>query len=229
MKNTKDLKVPKLRALVTGLSKHGKTTFASTWPKPIFLDIDRGMSTLRGQDFDYEDFAEVESNKVYEAVIKFLDQIKTDTKYETIVLDTFNRLDYFLNLMIKPIGIKFEYGEWFIKQQKNMELCQKLMSINLINNKNVVVLVHAGLDKDENTGRLALMPLLQGSIQKNIDGYFDENYFIEKIVKGKVREFTIALENRDLIKAGSRFMEFTGELTIPAHYDEIIKRAKKAE
>lgn len=227
MKNTKELAVPKLRALVTGLTKHGKTTFAATWPKPIFIDIDKGVSTLRGRDFDYEDFADIEPLKVYDAVLKFLDMVKVDQKYETIVLDTFNRLDYYLNLTIKPTG-KFEFGEWGMKLQKNTELLLKLLTINLVNQKNVLVLVHAAMDKDDNTGRMALMPALQGAIQKSIGGYFDENYYIEKVVKGNKREFILSLENRDLIQAGSRFMEFTGELTIPAHYDEIIKRAKKA-
>ena len=229
MKNTKDLKVPKLRALVTGLTKHGKTTFASTWPKPVYIDIDRGMAALRGKDIDYEDFADIDPPKVYDAVLKFLDSVKVDPKYETIVLDTFNRLEYYLNLTIKPSGTKFEFGEWFIKAQKNNELLLKLMNINLVYDKNVLVLVHATIDKDENTGRMALMPALQGSVQKSIGGYFDEIYHIEKVVKGAKREFLLSLENRDMIQAGSRFMEFTGELVIPAHYNEIIKRAKKVE
>lgn len=228
MKNTQDTPSITFRALIKGLDKNGKSTAAATWPDPLFVDVDRAMSKMRGVSIDYEDFIDFEETKVYAAVEAFLKEHRENPKYKTIVIDTFNRLDYYLCQEIKPNG-RFEFGEWGIKLQKNIKFLTDLMTIQLKYNKNIVVLVHEKLDRDELSNKVSIVPALQGAITGQIGGFFDDVFHIEKVLVGAKREFRFFIENQGLHTAGSKTMDWKGELSIPAHYNEILKRMKGQE
>lgn len=72
--------------LVYGESGSGKTRFASTFPRPIFADIDKGMSSV---DVTV-DVAPIERLSQMEQLLQFLESGNHD--YETVVIDTLNEL-----------------------------------------------------------------------------------------------------------------------------------------
>ena len=50
IKQTKDIKDPKVDALVYGRAGTGKTLLGGTFPNPIFVDTDNGLLSLRKKD-----------------------------------------------------------------------------------------------------------------------------------------------------------------------------------
>lgn len=77
-----------VKFLVYGESGVGKTVFSSTWPKPIFLDIDKGMASVK------REVHRIEINS-WEDLMESIDFLSHETHpFETVVLDSLNELQY---------------------------------------------------------------------------------------------------------------------------------------
>lgn len=76
----------RIRTLVYGESGVGKTRFFSTWPKPLFIDLDDGMASVTTQvdRIGVTDWADIE------AIYQFL--LEGEHGYKTIVIDSVNEL-----------------------------------------------------------------------------------------------------------------------------------------
>jgi calcineurin-like phosphoesterase family protein len=74
----------RVRFMVYGESGSGKTVFAATWPKPIFLDIDQGMASIKHEvaRIPVGNWAELQNAYMYLAYSKH--------NYETAVIDSLN-------------------------------------------------------------------------------------------------------------------------------------------
>jgi phage nucleotide-binding protein len=78
---------PKIfKMLIYGESGTGKTRLASTFPKAIFADIDKGMASVTEQ----VDVLDINSFKQLEDLYEFL--YRSDHSYETVVIDTLNEM-----------------------------------------------------------------------------------------------------------------------------------------
>lgn len=97
-----------MRILAWGKIKTGKTFGAGTWPRPCFLDFDRGIATLASPDFTrkyglknilYEQFGEtgynnraiVRTHNAYDDGCKFFDEMMRPAnvdKFDTWVIDS---------------------------------------------------------------------------------------------------------------------------------------------
>lgn len=78
----------KVKFLVYGESGVGKTVFSSTWPDPVFLDIDKGMASVN---------REVHRIPIdnWEDLIDATDFLANEVHpFKTIVLDSLNELQY---------------------------------------------------------------------------------------------------------------------------------------
>lgn len=77
----------RIRFLLYGESGVGKTVHASTWPKPLFLDADDGMASVRRQ----VDRISIRSwEEIFEVFAWLRDQ--RELVYQTIVVDTLNEI-----------------------------------------------------------------------------------------------------------------------------------------
>lgn len=74
------------KILIYGESGTGKTRFASTFPNPIFVDVDHGMASVTEQ----VDMVDVNDFKEIETLYEFLKA--GDHSYQTVVLDTLNEM-----------------------------------------------------------------------------------------------------------------------------------------
>ena len=74
------------KILIYGESGTGKTRLASTFPKVIFADIDKGMSSVT----EIVDRVEVDEFKQLEALHQFLRD--GEHEYQTVVIDTLNEM-----------------------------------------------------------------------------------------------------------------------------------------
>lgn len=171
MKNTRK----KIRILIAGFPGIGKTTLALSAPKPLHIDVDRGVDRVQAQN--RKDFTQPEN---YEELLQDLNSDLSD--YETLVFDTGGKL---LDLM-KPYVIKQDskngqkdgqtlsikgYGAVGKEFQRLMDYAYYTL------NKNVVVIFHAKEDKDGEATKLRI--LVEGSTKDNVWQPMDLGGFIE--------------------------------------------------
>lgn len=85
-KHTGSFDSSRIRTLIYGESGSGKTVTASTWPNPLFLNIDDGLASVRlpVDDLKIRSWADL-----YEAVSWLL---TTEHGYDTIVVDSLNEM-----------------------------------------------------------------------------------------------------------------------------------------
>ena len=168
-------KTKKIRILIAGFPGIGKTTLALSAPKPLHIDVDRGVDRVQAKN--RRDFIQPES---YE---ELLQDLKSDlSDYETLVFDTGGKL---LDLM-KPYVIKMDskYGQ---KDGETLSIkgygavgkeFQRLIDYAFYTlNKNVVVIFHAKEDKDGEATKLRI--LVEGSTKDNVWQPMDLGGFME--------------------------------------------------
>lgn len=165
----------KIRILIAGFPGIGKTTLALSAPKPLHIDVDRGVDRVQAKN--RRDFIQPET---YESLLEDLNSDLSD--YETLVFDTGGKL---LDLM-KPYVIR--------KDSKNGQKDGQTLSIKgygavgkefqrLMDyafytlNKNVVVIFHAKEDKDGEATKLRI--LVEGSTKDNVWQPMDLGGFME--------------------------------------------------
>ena len=89
IKNAKnmDSSTIKLSATVYGKAGTGKTTLGATFPNPFFLDLNKGLLSIRGSDVAYVELYDSSFVEINDA----LDEtIKSD--YESIIIDSMSEV-----------------------------------------------------------------------------------------------------------------------------------------
>lgn len=165
----------KIRMIIAGFPGIGKTTLGLSAPKPLLIDVDRGIDRVQAKN--RKDFTQPIT---YE---ELLQDLKSDlSSYETLVFDTGGKL---LDLM-KPYVIKQDSKNG---QKDGTTLAikgygavgkefQRLMDYAYYNlNKNVVVLFHTKEDKDGEATKLRI--LVEGSTKDNVWQPMDLGGFME--------------------------------------------------
>lgn len=145
MKISSGIKSRPVKTVVYGVEGIGKSTFASEFPSPLFIDLDNGTSQLNvDRVTDVADWAELK---------KIVDQFGTDEDfkgYKTLVIDTADAAAAMCERYIiakKAPGkssiedIPYGKGYKMIAEEFSVFLC-KLEAL-ILEGKNVVVLAHA--------------------------------------------------------------------------------------
>lgn len=176
--------------LMYGHSGSGKTTLAGTWPKPFFIDADRGMRALN-QTLPY---LQLKDSKVpFTLVLNVLQDalIKAGpwapggplASVETIVIDSMTALvdDYLMPEAMTEgkrniLNDKPSYDEYGKIKSRMTALASVIK--DLAQKYNIVVTALVEEEKDENTGTLIGKPMITGKYRDKMQADYDETYYL---------------------------------------------------
>ena len=188
MANAKFIEGGKMKILMYGPSGVGKTTLASTFPGPHFVDFDNGMLSVAGQDIEYftinsrptvdPDYIELFGEKVagQNAYLKGLALIEhwgnTLTSDQTLIVDSLSFWnDYTVEHVLQLENQRKPRIQDWGAAQKLLEL-----TVEALNNIdcNLIVIAHEQFVKDDESGFISWLPLTIGKLATKIPIYFDE-------------------------------------------------------
>jgi len=200
--NMKDVKTPRLMIGIVGASATGKTTSALTFPNPIVLDMDGGLTAHTGKDIIsipfYEDnfCKSILKAQSVQGVVNKRDCIKkwlTEeanklTRDQTLILDSWSALQSAFDRVteLQPAMTKFGQVDEFAFWARKIEYSRDIMDILQGLTCNVIVLFHEQKTRDEKTGELLdkIAPLMQGKFVSQLSRYFSD--FFRALVIPKI-------------------------------------------
>ena len=140
---------PRLRALgvvLYGPEGIGKTTLASQFPKPVFIDLENGSDTM--------DVARTDTPKSFNDVLTLMTLIQTEDEFQTVVIDTADKLEQLVTAhvleehhlkSIEDAGYGKGYTYIAEEMTRFLRKCGDLIDAG----KNVVIVAHAAMRKFE--------------------------------------------------------------------------------
>ena len=196
---------PQIRLGIIGASHTGKTTFASTFPNPIYADFDGNLSAFSGRsDILVLPFTDVEwckslvgrapddiKNIPHFAFKKWLtsgDAMKLEPD-QTLVLDSWTSLQdaFDQQMVLNPpktaTGALDPYEPWALKIDYSQSVMVTLKQLRC----NVIVIFHEQDQKDQNgciVGKIE--PLMQGKFVKKLGLYFTD--FFRCVTRSKYKK-----------------------------------------
>lgn len=216
--------IANIAVLVYGEGGSGKTWFASTFPKPLFLATEDGLVglALSGKEIDYvriEKFIELK---------EFVNELHTNTayqkQYKTIVLDSLTALtpfvvDYVLSITGKP---KPTIQDWGMVVDELRKLIINLTSLKYL--YNIVVTARTEVDKDENTGVILAGPDTVGKFTREVDANFDVFLYSDCSVTNNKANWLVYSKKYMVYPAKDRLGRFN--ITEPNDYNAIKSKLK---
>ncbi len=187
----------------------GKTFFATTFPKPLFIDTENGLITARARitkgeidDFpgvqtsDYTTVLEIISSPEYRIPELFKDSKWEGYVPETLVIDTISTLEGHIFDDIMASAGKIAQPQWNQLKRKMMALARMSWSSDL----NVVMLAHdqSGRVGSTDMGPKDPGPLLTGTLVKQFPAQIDIFLRMEQLTQpGGIKEFVAHTVNCD--------------------------------
>lgn len=237
--NAKDVTVTTelMKVFVTGDFGTGKSVFASSFPTPGFLfDIDNGVLTYRGKDWDYEQFSlSAQGWVAFEKRVRSLEtELKEDpNKYKTIAIDSTTTLtDIAMEraLQLDPKRSVTNGPLWNVHYQMVRNLLEGRLRQIINFPTNIVLISHLKIVQDQETGAIiGTEPLLTGQLANMIPGYFNEVYcsFVKNVQGGS--KFMLRTVTKGHYKARSRLSGKERHLPdeIPNDYESLVELLKK--
>ena len=169
--NTKDINIEslKLNTLVYGKSGTGKTPFACFYPKPYVFDFDKGMTSVRGKDVEYDTFTSYPDFQ-----IKFR-ELERKCEYDTLVIDSVTTMEEYCmdGLLAANRRSMPTLNEWngLISELKDLFMRATKMNTHL------VVIAHEQMVQDDLTGEIQFRPQIVGKkLPAQLPLWFDEVY-----------------------------------------------------
>lgn len=194
--------------LIYAPAKAGKTTLASTFPKPLFLTTEKGLNALPGV------YAQpINSWAEFKTAVNQLARKEVRERYDTIVIDTLTNLIEWLDLYIgsqlstdKEVykyGTDVPYGRGTARVGKELnEMLQKLVK----HNYTIVTIAHAEEKTNFNTKQAMMTTSLDKKPGLVIDRFVDNILFLDNIeLRDGTVERRLHFRGTNNFKAGSRY------------------------
>lgn len=188
-----------LNALICGNPGSGKTLMASTFPNPFYASCEAGLLSIRKRKVPSH---EVKKSTEMDEIIRLMRQDPSvrekqlGVPVDTLVIDTLDNFQRLVKreLMAKNNG-KMSMQEWGTLGDKMRSYVAAMRGLDV----NVVVTCHLKRVVEEETGKVILVPLLEGSYRDEVAGEFD----IVGILEAKNQKVQ---EGNGLVTKTRRFM-----------------------
>lgn len=217
IKSTDPQVKPSTVMLVYGAAGVGKTTFASTAPKPLLVDCENGAKYfgLRGIKMD---IAKVNTWSDMNGLF----EIAKSGEYETIILDPLGELmEKLKRFMITTMGKKYAMDDgsptiagwgWLKDTMRS--------TIKILRDSGVNLLIIAHVEEKESEGLLVKRPKVMTKLSEEILGMMDVVGLMQTItIEGELKR-VIRVQPSDTFEAKDR----TGQLgqVVPPNFAEIV-------
>lgn len=217
--STEQLVKPSLTVLLYGLPKAGKTTFAGTMPRPLFISLEPGMVSLARQQIDY---VEPKSwTEILWVISELQSGASTDTQtvkfmgkeYSSVVIDPLNE---FYKLVMSGV-LSLSKGrempsiqDWGLAGDRVERAIKEFCKLPV----HVLFTILEDIDKDEFTGRILAKPLLPGKLAGKTPALVDFYWhaLTEPKKDGGVN-YVIATSTESIYPAGGR----SGSIKLDQH------------
>jgi len=155
----------KLKALIYGTPKSGKTTFAGTAPNPLFICAENGLLSIAGKEPDY---VEVKTLQELKDLYKWLKD--ESPKYDTIVIDSLSEISKIIKDNLTQCGARsMQLRERWVFSEEMMQAVRQIVALPY----HVVCIVHSKEVLDE-AGIVEFYELAIETKAKNeVTRYFD--------------------------------------------------------
>ena len=225
-----EARVDRVNVMAYGPPGCGKTYFATTFPKPFFVDTENGLLTARaritkGEIDDFPAIQTADFTTVLEILAAPHYRIPTlfkGTKWEgyvpeTLVIDTISTLEGYIFDEIMESAGKIAQPQWNNLKRKMMALARKSWDCDL----NTVMLAH------DQSGRTASAempsskepgPLLTGTLVKQFPAQIDVFLRLEQLMQpGGVKEYVAHSVNTDGMPARAQGVELDALIENPSY------------
>jgi len=212
MPNARDIEISKLKILVWGRPKSGKTFFFRTFPKPAkaYMFDPNGILSLRGEDIDFEEYL---GPKGYRQFRIDLEKDMKEGKYVSIMIDSLSTLQQCMMKSVQEENMKatenYQLQEYMIYFSRLRSLL-----IDLINYPvHLLFTAHDQMVENTVTGDVFILPSIYGKDMPNeFPMFFDEVYHTEVTPRRKEpSEYFLRTQPTNLLACGGRISK-SGEL-----------------
>lgn len=173
----------RITALVYGAPGAGKTYFAGTFPKPIFVDMMGGLMAVRAKRVAYV------QPKNYTDLLMYSIPANVEP-YETVVIDTITEgCRLILESALEMTGNTMpKLPDWAMAAERLRKIVRAYLNIP---KKHILFIAHEKFIKDEDSGKVTAGPLVTGQMFHDFGGLVDCMFHIrnkwnpEKKEKGR--------------------------------------------
>jgi len=205
MPNTKDLKISKLKILVWGKPKSGKTFFFRTFPKPAkaYMFDPNGILSLRGEDIEFEEYNGPSGYR------KFRVDLERDMKkgeVKSIMIDSLSTLQQCMMKDVQDTNEKrtenYQIQEYLIYFTRLRALLIDLTNYPV----HLLFTAHEQIVENKLTGDVSILPSIYGKdMPDEFPMYFDEVYHTEiEPHRKEPSEFFLRTQPTNLLICGGR-------------------------
>lgn len=195
------------KVVIYGAEGIGKTTFASKFPAPIFIDTEDSTARMDGVDrFD--------GIKNLDEVILAIKTLKEeDHGYQTLVIDTFDKLELMINDKVceeqKVTGIEaigYGKGYTYVAEKVN-KLLGALDALRMAKGMNIVIVCHAQMRKFEQPDEMGAYDRWELKLSKKAAPMVKE--WADMVLFANYKTFVIKDGSSNKAQGGKRVMYTT--------------------
>lgn len=228
VQKSREMPIGFLRSMLYGNSRVGKTSFAATSPKPVFLSIgiEGGDKTLRLFDVD---IIEITSSKDMHEAVELIS--RSPNKWGTVVVDslTFYQDLFLSELTLKAPGRMLQQRDWGLMDLEIMKwLMPSLHNLPM----HVIWICLAQLTKDDSNGSLVRgEPMAFGKVPAKLSAatdlilYADTQTFLDPQTRQMKTQYFLRTQPYGVFIAGGRFGPVF-EATIVPDFNFILQKVK---
>ena len=206
MNITKGKKNIPYKVVIYGPEGIGKSTLASKFPNPIFIDVEGSTARMDVERFD--------TPKSLDEVILCIDALRTEEHgYQTAIIDTFDRLELMINdkvcqeqnvAGIEAIG--YGKGYTYVAEKVN-KLLGALDALRMAKGMNIVIVCHAQMRKFEQPDEMGAYDRWELKLSKKAAPMVKE--WADMVLFANYKTFVIKDGSSNKAQGGKRVMYTT--------------------